>query len=417
MRKLLRVIPLITAAALALVSCGEDDILDVNVPKSITFSWWGKDVRHSYTIPAIKEFVLANPDIDVICEYSEFDPFQRKMDVEYAAHDECDVMQINYDWLYRYSPDGTGFYDMYELSDYIDLSTFSADELSYGIINGKLIGLSNALNAETCYYNMDIYSSYGLPAPKTWDDLFNAAELMAADGVYPIELNRKSSFLCCIAHEEQRTGIRCFDDSGSLCFTQGNFEEMISFYKRLVDRRVTKYVNDIGKQDLMDGISAGAVYWISDAGYYCQPLIDNGSRIIVGEYLRIPGSAISGWYAKPTSLYCIRRDTSSPEEAAMFVDFLVNSQEMAKYQGTEKGIPLSRSMLEVLEAEDKLNGVQYEANQKLLSSPEIGRISPYLENNTFITVFDNAVKSVLFDDGDITEEAQKLYEAAQELVN
>ncbi|MBR1392950.1 MAG: carbohydrate ABC transporter substrate-binding protein [Ruminococcus sp.] len=411
------IIPLLTAAVMALSACGETDEIEVARPVSISFSWWGKDVRHGYTLPAIKDFVLMNPEIEVITEYSEFDPFQRKMDVEFAAHDECDVMQINYDWLFRYSPDGTGFYDLNELSEYIKLDNFSEDELSYGMINGRLNGISNALNTETCYFNADIYASYGLPVPDTWDALFNAAEFMAADGVYPIELNRKSSWLCCIAHEEQQTGVRCFDKDGSLTFTQENFEHMLEFYKRMIDHRVTKYVNDIDKQDFIDGVSAGAVYWISDAGYYCQPLIDKGMNIVVGEYLRIPNSELSGWYAKPTSLYCIRRDTPAPEAAAKLVNFLLNSEEMAKYQGTEKGIPLSRSMLEVLEADSKLNGVQYTANQMLLSSPQVERISPYLENNTLLTAFDNAVKSVLFDGGDIAEQAQTVYETAQALVD
>ena len=158
------------------------------------------------------------------------------------------------------------------------------------------------------------------------------------------------------------------------------------------------------------------VCWISDAGYYCDPLIKNGMNIVIGDYLRQPGSLNSGWYAKPTSLYCIKRDTKNPEAAAKLVNFLVNSSEMASLQGLEKGIPLSKAMLEVLEANDQLNGIQYKANEKLKTSSSIERISPYLESSDIISVFEEAVKSVIFENGDIDEYAEKLYSAAQDIL-
>ena len=110
------------AAAVSLSACSNKEVKNFDDIVDISFSWWGKDIRHSYTISAIKEFVQQNPDIDIDPEYSEFDFFQKKMNVVFDAHNECDVMQINYDWLFRFSPDGSGFYDLNELADYIDFS-------------------------------------------------------------------------------------------------------------------------------------------------------------------------------------------------------------------------------------------------------------------------------------------------------
>lgn len=403
------------ASVLCLSACGEADVIDIKGGERISFSWWGKDVRHSYTLSAINDFVTLNPEIDVMTEYSEFDAFQKRMDVVFAAHNECDVMQINYDWMFRYSPDGTGFYDLNELSDYIDLSNYTEDQLSFGMVNGKLNGLPNALNTETCYYNKDIYNRYGLELPKTWDDLFAAAKLMREDGIYPTELSKKASWMMCIAYEEQVSGKQCFDSEGNVGFSENNFADMIRFYKRLIDEKVTKYYNEINKHDFPEGISAGIVCWISDASYYCDPVRQSGKQIVVGDYTRLEGSKLSGWYAKPTSLYCIRRDTDNLTASARFVDFLVNSEEMAFKQGVEKGIPLSKAMLEVLEANDQLTGIQNEANNKMKSSDSIGRISPLLENKQLVAVFEDAVKGVLYDGDDIDEHARQLLEAAEEL--
>ncbi len=409
------VLALALSASLLLASCTETDAVPVKHSVALSVSWWGRDVRHSYTISALNEFSKLNPDIELSTEFAEFDPFLKQMDVEFATHHECDVMMINYDWLFRYSPDGTGFYDLGQLADEIDLSTFTAEQLSYGIVDGKLNAISNALNCETCYYNADLYKRYGLGLPSSWDDLFKAAELMRGDGIYPIELNRKASWMAAIAHEEQRTGIRCFDDNNKLGFTAENFANVVSFYRDLVEKNVTKYMNEIGTQDFTRGISAGAMVWISDAGYFCEPAIKSGHKIEVGDYLRIPGSEILGWYAKPTSMYCIRRDTKSPKEAAKLVDFLINSEEMALLQGTEKGIPMSKSMLEVLESNDLLHGIQFDSNKKLLSTIEIKRVSPYLENIGLVEAFERSARAVLYEGEDPESEGRMLYDIAKDL--
>ena len=267
---------LMIAAVLSLASCSDKEIMNINNADDISFSWWGKDIRHSYTISAVKDFVQQNPGIDVRTEYSEFEAFQKRMNVVFAANNECDVMQINYDWLFRFSPDGTGFYDLNKLGDIIDFSNFSEDQLSYGRVNGTLNGIPNALNTETCYYNKSVYEKYGLSLPSSFDDLFEAAKTMSADGVYPIELSKKASWMMSVAYEEQISGKKCFEGTEKVGFSKENFADMISFYKRLVDKKVTKYYPEINKYDFSNGISAGTVCWISDAGYYCDPLIKNG---------------------------------------------------------------------------------------------------------------------------------------------
>ncbi|MBR6044823.1 MAG: carbohydrate ABC transporter substrate-binding protein [Ruminococcus sp.] len=412
MKKGSRIAALLLSAVLGLGSCAPDSTLDAGTKESISFSWWGKDNRHSYTISAVKQFVNLNPDIEVIQEYNEFDVFQKKMDVVFAAHDECDVMQINYDWLYRYSPDGEGFYDLKKLSQYIDFSNFTEEQLSYGMINGKLNGIPNALNTQICYYDKDMYDRYGLELPKDWDDLFEAAGVMKQDRIYPLQMNRKAAWMMCIAYEEQKTGRRCFDDTGRMCFGRAEFADLLTFYKRLVDEKVTKFLEDVQSQDLNNAAAAGMVCWISDADNNCSAAIEAGRNIVVGDFLRMEGSSISGWYAKPTSLYGIRRDTDEPRAAALLVNFLLNSEEMAQQQGTEKGIPLSRAMLEALESGDRLKGIQFTANEKMMSSPEVTRISPLLENNELVTAFVAAAHSVLDGSKDVNDAAEELRAAA-----
>lgn len=408
----------LSAAAACLVSCGENTAEIIAPSTKIYFSWWGKDVRNDYTISAIAEFEKQNPSTDVVPEYSEWTGFQKRMDVEMAFHNEADVMQINYDWLNKYSPDGEGFYDLYELSDSIALDNFTQEQLEYGVINGKLNGIPTALNAETFYYNKTIYDKYGLSLPKTWDDIFKAAEVMSKDGVFPLEINLKPMWLLTVAHTEQLTGRKILTDDGELAYEAEDIALMLEFYKSLIDNKVTKPIDEIEKNDFKSGSTAGVVYWISDAEYYCTPVIENGYVVEVGEYPVMEDAKLYGWYAKPTSLYCIRKDTMDPKEAAKLVDFLLNSEEMAQAQGLEKGIPLSTSILEVLESKDMLKGIQFEANQKMTdNSSKLDCINPDLENSELIDAFKAAFDEVYYNKADITAKSEELYDSFCEILD
>ena len=66
----------------------------------------------------------------------------------------------------------------------------------------------------------------------------------------------------------------------------------------------------------------------------------------------------------------------------------MNDSRMAELQGTEKGIPLSRSALETLGGRQMLSGVTYEAATKLNdSSDSFSLMPPLLEDNERINRF------------------------------
>ena len=107
----------------------------------LQMSWWGNDGRHMYTMQGVDLFQEENPEIEVAYRYGEWNGYEKRTKVWMESHNAADVMQINYAWLNEYSPDGTGFYDLNELSEYIDLSNFTDEEKSYGVKNGKLNAL------------------------------------------------------------------------------------------------------------------------------------------------------------------------------------------------------------------------------------------------------------------------------------
>ncbi|MDE6102393.1 MAG: ABC transporter substrate-binding protein, partial [Ruminococcus sp.] len=349
------------------------------------------------------------PDINVNCSYSEWSGYDERSKIQMRSDTEADVMQINFSWLSQYSEDGLGYYDLNELTDNFEISNFSDDVLSYGIKNDRLNAVPIAMNAETVYINQDIYDRYNLDTPKTWDDLFKAAEVMKADGIYPMSGASKSIWLYLTAHTEQVCGKKILNEKGELNFKAEDFQNMIEFYKELVDKSVIPQLEYYDNKEIAKETYAGSVAWVSDASNYFGAMIEDGKNIIAADYTTIDGENVGeGWYAKPATMYAVSRNTEHPKEAALLLDFLMNSPEMAELQGIEKGIPLSQNARKTIEKNYMLYGIQYEASQKM-DSCQLAELAPVMENNDLINDFFSACNDVLYDKASPEDSAKDFY--------
>ena len=381
----------------------------------ISYAWWGNDARHQYTLTGIRVFEEKNPDIRVNHTYGVWDGYETRNQVFMKSHTNADVMQINYSWLHAYSPDGTGYYNLNYLTDELDLSRYSEADLTLGTVNGHLNAIPIAYNMPVFFYNQDIYDRYGLAIPKTWDDLFAAAERMSKDGIYPIGMVKKQMFLSMIAHFEQTTGRVLYTADGSYCGMPEDWAEMLSFYKELVDRKVIPSVSDFGATDFENGTTAGACFWASDATRYCEGLKAAGANVVIGDNLMTPGALRSGWYTKPATLYAISATTQHPKEAARFLNFLINDADMARLQGTEKGVPISERALDALKSSRQLDSLEYAAAQQILEMQEENEIMiPQLEAATVMDAFKDTADKYLYGKESLEACAAEIHAQLQE---
>lgn len=408
----------LTALALSVsmfvCSCGADntEVLHEQVEQTeITLSWWGNDTRNEYTLEAVARFEKAHPEIKVKCSYSEWSGYEARNQIRMVSGTQTDVMQINVGWLSQFSADGGGYYDIEQLSEWVDLSNFSEEVLEYGRRNGVLNAIPIAMNAETVYINKTIYDRYGLDLPTKWEQLFEAAKVMHPDGIYPLSGANKSIWLYCIAYAEQQTGRQFFNENSDICFTEADLKLMIDFYNRLVKENVIPKVEDYQKMNLESGSYAGTVAWVSDAMGYFTNVIADGNEVIAAPYTVSDGIESGvGWYAKPATLYAVSKNTDHPKEAAMLLDFMLNSHEWAELQGVEKGIPISTSARDYLGTVGLLDGIQYEASLVMETNEHIAHMDPLIENADLYNGFIDACNLVLFDKSSSEEAAKELYE-------
>lgn len=376
----------------------------------ISFSWWGTDDRHDYTMAAIEKFEKLHPEIDVHLQYAEFSGYDKKSAIQMASHTEADVMQINYAWVNKFSPDGSGYLDLESVKDTLRLDSYDDVQLSYGRSGGVLNALPIALNSKVCLYNKDLYDECGVSLPESWDDLLAAADIMQEKGIYPLDLDQVCSFMFSVAYVEQKTGKAFITENNTLNFSEDDVKDMLQFYMELVERKVTPYVGEREDSGYKNGVSAGVAQWITNAAGAESDLKDNkGQTTVVGKNPVMAGAKRSGWYLKPATMYAASKHTNHPKETALLLDFLVNSEEMAELQGLEKGVPVSQKARDVLEKKNVLSGIQVEA-ETVMSGMDVLLMSPYYEDAALQEAFVKATSAVRYDGISIEEAAKTAYE-------
>lgn len=408
-----------------MTSCGEADLEKTVLPDgkldkcTLRFSWWGGDDRHEATLKAIELWNKKYPDIKIEPEYGGWDGWTEKLNTQVTGDTAPDIMQINYDWLINLSQDGLGFYDLNLLSDYIDFSGYDSEILSFGIREEKLNALTVSMSGRGLFFNKDVYAEIGAEIPDTWDDLISLGNKFSEYDKYPLDLDIQtgaSAWYLAVVYVQQQTGKQFITMTGDLGFTQEDIKTALDFYKSLEDnhviRSVQKRAEDDGSSALyqspkfIDGTVAGVLEWGSAVGKYQSVLADD--VLCAGNYLCSDSGRRSGWLIKPSLMYAISDNTRYPDEAAAFLNFLLNNEECAEILGTSRGIPANKKAYDALEKSGNLYGISYDSFEYLMSVEPVN-LSPYFELPQLKEYYNSAIEKVSYGTLDSQAAAEEMY--------
>ena len=380
----------ITAALCALIlpfliSCRDKK----DEPCTITFSWWGNDDRAKYTLAGIEEFSRLYPHITVTPEYGPWSGYEDAFEKKFSEGTNTDVMQINADWLYKYSKDGNGFYDLNKLDDYIDYYNFTLSDLESGSIKGKLNAIPIAFNTIIPIYDESILKANGISIPNSWDDLFAAGKKLKAKNLYLLGINAKHLFLLSIAWFEQTHSKKVFSADQTFAISDSEYAELVDFARRMIREHVIHPdVNSFTASAFKSKKLAGAIAWCNEASTLSAMIESIGGQAVLGNFITAADAKESGWYVKPVSMYAIKKDCPHPKEAAIFINFLLNNPEMALLQKCDKGVPASNTSLTTLMEHKQLQTLQYNSLMKIrFNKSSIQSMLPVMENKAVIAQF------------------------------
>lgn len=391
---------------------------------TLRFSWWGGDDRHAATLKAIDLWNTKHPEISITPEYGGWDGWSEKVASQVNSGTEPDIMQINYDWLISLSPHGDGFYDLSKLDTYLALSNFDEDMLSFGCVNDKLNAVTVSVSGRSLFYNSDVFDSIGAKYPKTWSDLLALGNTFGSAGLYPLDLDIQSggtAWYLAVVYIQQKTGRQFISADGKLEFTENDIKAALDFYKELENAHVIRTVKARTDEDgnaalyqsaeFISGRVAGVLEWGSAVGKYESVLPDG--TLEAGPLLSDENGSNGGWMIKPSLLYAVSSHTKYPDEAAVFLDFILNDKECAKILGSTRGVPASHSAEAALEENGSLDSLAKKSND-ILGAADTLIISPYMELARMKSFYNTAIESVSYGTADTASAAKQMYASINE---
>lgn len=327
-------------------------------PVNLRMSWWGGESRAAATKAAVEAFMQKYPWITVECEYAAWDGWQEKCATQLAGGTAPDLMQVNWQWIYQFSADGSKFIDLNEYTDIIDKNNYTPEQLEAMTIGGKLQGLPISMTSKLFFFNKATFDKAGCALPTTWDELKACGktfeEVLGAE-YYPIQANCWERMWLMVWYLQQTYGKPWVADY-TCQYTVEEVTEGLEFVTSLEESHVmpklADYKND-GYSDLytnpkwIQGVYAGMPEYDSAANEI-RNSVDENQNMVVHGYLANEGAKPFGM-SKVSQAFAIPESSQHKREAVMLMNFLLAEDEGVKLMETQRGIPVNKHAKQVLD--------------------------------------------------------------------
>lgn len=341
------------ALALTLAACGGDDEADGDVVE-LRYAFWGSDERAQMTQDMIDKFEAENPDIRIQPDYADFGAYFDKLATSVAAGDAPDVITMGGAYPSEYAGRGA-LLDLAEVDDLIRTDDIDEAILDNGVIEGAQYAIPTGVNTYAMVANPAVFDRAGVEMPDdstwTWDDYARiCAELgqgLGEDGFGSQDpTNHNTLKLFARQHGEQ-----LYTEDGELGISAETVEEWWELALELRDsggtppaaRTAELASQEAPEQTLIGTNSAGlSLIWSNVLEALNSA---SGEELVL---LKPPGESEGepGLWLGPSMFYTIAAQSEHPEEAARFVDFMLNESAAAESFLTDRGLPVNATVRE-----------------------------------------------------------------------
>ena len=363
-------------------------------PVSMTISWWGGDSRHEAYQNAIKEFQAEHTNITIEPTFAAWSGWEEKMAAAFIAGNAQDVCQVNWNWLYNYSADGSKFVDLNTVSKFLDLTQWDDAAMDACYVANSQQCVPVSMTGRIFFWNMTTFNKAGITeVPKTLDDLKAAGKAFQeklGNDYYPMHLGAYDRMILMVFYLESKYGKDWADSTTStLNYSEDEIVEGLNFIKSLVDDHVMMNLKDYysansdtathQSNEWITGKIAGIFEWDSAASKYASALDDdNKDGFTVGEEIKF--GDFNGGFSKVSMGLAITKTSQYVAESATLINFLLNEEKGASIMGSECGIPASKAGLAAAQAAGAVKDLVADANSKVMAFTT-NKLDPLFENN------------------------------------
>lgn len=229
-------------------------------PVTLTFWSWVPDIQK-----AVDAFNTAHPGIKVKLETITPGPDggYAKMLAAVKAGNAPDVAQVGYDSLPSFLVNGA----LQDVTEYAkdEAAKFVDWQWQTGVFGDKVYAIPQASGPMGFYYRKDLFTKWGLEAPKTWDDFAAAAAT--------IRKKDKSAYISTFAANQapwmislaQQAGQQWFGTEGDawkVTIDNPDTRKMAAYWQKMLDGKLVKTEADMSNAWYKDLQTGSVVGWI-----------------------------------------------------------------------------------------------------------------------------------------------------------
>ncbi len=324
--------------------------------QSLRMLWWGGDSRHNATLSALDAYE-EKTGVEVSAEYGGWDGYYQRIVTQIAGGTAADLFQIDQPWFYELCSRGDVFVEIDP--EIVDLSAFDEAFLeSYCVYDGKIMALPTGANVNTLLVDKAMLIEAGIdPDIKwTWENFITEGRKIHDQNPRKYLLGTVPDTLRYwfeIMMAQLAGGV--VGENKEILFTADQAEIAFSYIQDLFDYGIIPpyaetsiyYQRMTESPEWINGNYAMAWTWVSTMNVYMgQRNMDTTTFPV------LEGAVDTGILMRPSQLYVVSSSTRNPEEALKLLDYMLNDEEAAIIQGTERGIPASSRALNALEEAD-----------------------------------------------------------------
>lgn len=351
-RGLLATAALTGAALLALTGCasGTDEAAayDPEADVTLSFTWWGNDDRAQRYQALIDAFQEEHPNITIEGTFTDFPAYWEKRQTEAAGGGLPDVWQFSDSYLREYAEAGL-LLDLDTVVDQIDFDAFEESLRQTGQLEGVQYSLPTGYSAWSVFLNDDLVTAAGVEPYEGGTSTAEYIDWMKtvtdATGGTVYGGTDMTQRIQTFENELRQQGKNLYTEDGELGFTE---DELRDFWNSGAEARdgvavPQQRLEEIApKSGFGAGLTASEASWSNFLGGY---LADSGASgvTLVAPPTDEPGE--KDLYRQAGLQVAISADTEHPEAAALWLDYIVNSEAAGEIFGTTLGFPASETKL------------------------------------------------------------------------
>ena len=451
-KKLFSVGAFVAAASLMMVGCGTTETpAETPAPPAttepaptepteglegtITFAWWGNDSRHEATREIAQIFMDENPGVTINFDYGVWGGWQERITTDLMGGTEADLLQVNFNWLALFSPEGTTFADLEDpvIAQYLDLSNWTKEDIDMVRRNGIVQAVPSGITARVPFMRRDLYERAGLDIQdiNTWDDLMAAGRTIQAelgDDYFALSpLGNASLAYMVFSWLEQYTGRQFVDENNQFNYSLEELTQGFQLVEDLVANGVVARASEdnINAQNprWIAGNYGGVSEWDSSINAWIANLdadgVNGADLIEVRPHFTMEGAKLSGVMARPSMGFAISRNSQHPEIAAAFLNFMLTDPRAIEIQGTDRGVPANLEGLahfNELVAAGEIGGAAIDAFN-IHDQAETTIMSPVFEFQEVRDIYEIALEDVQEGRATAAEAAARVYNSIQEVID